>query len=359
MQRQQWTRNGKSLRPSQHGMWEKSRAKRRSQRGTENNNKVHFASLMDLRHLKTSEIRHLKNAELETKHKGRVVFRGDIVKDDSGAYAVFTEHGSSASQMTASKVMDVTARQAADAIGVHPGKNRGCSTRMRRTSSGCSICLHQVKMKDTPSLWMFPKSECPDIWIRLPRHTLRKSWSMKEDSVVPLERNLCGHLLAGWERQFEKVLLENGGKSSKLGMLIRQQRVRTILVCVMWAISKWQERNKIWTHCGRYLWKTLIWENQHHSLTMIIWAALNEKAKQAKILLTTTGMCCESRMSAGGIEKYLIQRNMKRSFPHGPMTWKVMQRNAWKDTANLRTKEFNSYTKSQLHVFTTTNSKKK
>ena len=48
--------------------------------------KVHFASLMD--------ICHQKNAELETKHqkyKGRVVLRGDIVKDDSGSYAVFTE----------------------------------------------------------------------------------------------------------------------------------------------------------------------------------------------------------------------------------------------------------------------------
>ena len=46
---------------------------------------------------------HLKNAELEAKHqkyKGRVVLRGDIVKDDSGSYAVFTEQGSSASQMT-------------------------------------------------------------------------------------------------------------------------------------------------------------------------------------------------------------------------------------------------------------------
>ena len=32
---------------------------------------------------------------------------GDIVKDDSGAYAVFTEQGLSASQMTAAKVMDV------------------------------------------------------------------------------------------------------------------------------------------------------------------------------------------------------------------------------------------------------------
>ena len=79
--------------------------------------KVHFASLMD--------ICHLKIAELEAKHqkyKGRVVFGGHIVKDDSGSYAVFTEQGSSASQMTAAKVMDIISRlsgcagQAADAV---------------------------------------------------------------------------------------------------------------------------------------------------------------------------------------------------------------------------------------------------
>ena len=71
------------------------------------------------------DICHLKNAELEAKHqkyKGRVVLRGDIVKYDSGSYAVFTEQGSSASQMTAAKVMDIISRlpgcdgQAADAV---------------------------------------------------------------------------------------------------------------------------------------------------------------------------------------------------------------------------------------------------
>ena len=47
-----------------------------------------------------------KNAELEPKYqkyKGRVVLRGDMVKDDSGSCAVFTEQASSASQMTAEK----------------------------------------------------------------------------------------------------------------------------------------------------------------------------------------------------------------------------------------------------------------
>ena len=127
---------------------------------------------------------HLKNAELETKHqkyKGRIVLRGGIVKDDSGSYAVFTEQASSASQMTATKVMDIIsklpscARQAADAL---------------------SVKIH-VKMEDASKLLKIPESECPDIWIRLPRHKWPQSWSSMEDPVVPLERNLYSHPLAG------------------------------------------------------------------------------------------------------------------------------------------------------------------
>ena len=59
------------------------------------------------------------------KYKGHVVLRGDIVKDDSGSYAVFTEQGSSASQMTAAKIMDIISRLpgcdglAADAVSAY------------------------------------------------------------------------------------------------------------------------------------------------------------------------------------------------------------------------------------------------
>ena len=126
----------------------------------------------------------LKNAELEAKHqkyKGRVVLQGDIAKDDSGSDAVFTEQGSSAPQMTAAKVMDIISRlpgcdgQAADAVSAYT----------------------QVKLEDAPKLLKIPKSECPDIWIRLPRHIKPKSWSSIEDPVVFLERNLYGHPLVG------------------------------------------------------------------------------------------------------------------------------------------------------------------
>ena len=124
-------------------------------------------------------------------------------QDNSESYAVFTEQGSSASQMTAAKIMDIISRllgcdgQAADAVSIYT----------------------QVKMEDAHKLLKIPKSECPDIWIRLPRHKWPKSWSGMEDPVVPLERNLYGHPLAGllWERQFEKILLKHGWEKFQIG----------------------------------------------------------------------------------------------------------------------------------------------
>ena len=71
---------------------------------------------------------HFTNWELDPKfhkYEGRCVLRGDTVKDDSESYAVFTEQGSSASQMTAAKVMDIISRlpgcagQAADAVSAY------------------------------------------------------------------------------------------------------------------------------------------------------------------------------------------------------------------------------------------------
>ena len=97
--------------------------------------------------------------------------------------------------MTAATVMDVISRlsccegQAADAVSAKT----------------------EVKMEDAPKLLKNPKSECPDIWIRLPRQKRHKSWSSMEDPVVPFERNLYGHPLTGllWERQFDKIPLKN------------------------------------------------------------------------------------------------------------------------------------------------------
>ena len=96
----------------------------------------------------------------------------DIVEDDSGAYAVFTEQGSFASQMAGAEV--------------------------------------QVKMEDAPRLLKILESKCPDVSIRRPRPNWLKSWANIEDLVVFLQRNLFGHPSAGllWKREFEEVLLD-------------------------------------------------------------------------------------------------------------------------------------------------------
>ena len=62
----------------------------------------------------------------------------------------------------------------------------------------------------------------------------------------------------------------------------------------------------------------------------------------------------ESRISAWTIEKYQKQkprRNlMPKRYPHGPMTWKVMPRNACKDIANWQIKRRNNFSKSRRHA---------
>ena len=112
--------------------------------------KVHFASLMDLCHL--------KNLEVEPqfqKCKGRVVLRGDIVKDDSGSYAVFTEQGSSACHITGAKVMDIISRlpgcsgQAADEVSAHTQVKMDSITDDNRKSHG--LCIKASRMFRTSS----------------------------------------------------------------------------------------------------------------------------------------------------------------------------------------------------------------
>ena len=88
--------------------WELTKVKNQTEVIDDVKNKditVQFTSVKD--------VCQLEKAEWETKHqkyKGRIVLRAGIEKDDSDSYAIFTEQGSSPSQMTAEKVMDIISR---------------------------------------------------------------------------------------------------------------------------------------------------------------------------------------------------------------------------------------------------------
>jgi hypothetical protein len=79
-------------------------------RNLKDNEIAHFGSLMDLCHEKNSQM-----APEFRRYKGRVVFRGDQVKqadsDSWGAYkAVFSEQGTGASHMAGAKLTDMVGR---------------------------------------------------------------------------------------------------------------------------------------------------------------------------------------------------------------------------------------------------------
>ena len=197
MQRQQWIKMEKDWDYPSVAVGESQKQEGGHKRDTKNGNTVHFTSLMDSCHLKNANM-----GPQFQKYKGRVVLRGDIVKDDSRANAVF-EQSSSASQMTAAKVMDVIARlpdcdgQAADAISADT----------------------QVKLEDAPRSLKIRKSACPEIWIRLPRHKLTKS---KEILLTPLfllrETFTETHLLTYCERGNSKKYCWNlDGKKYQIG----------------------------------------------------------------------------------------------------------------------------------------------
>ena len=155
---------------------------------------------------------HVKNAELEPqfqKYKGRVVLRGDTVKDDSGAFAVFTEQGSSASQMMGAKVMDIIARlpdcdgQASDAVSAFspvkmedaPRLLQNSKVRMSRYMDTSSTTLsgqkHEKYEDPSGSSWeKFVRT--PTCWSLVGKAISRKfCWNLKLEKVPNWEMPVC------------------------------------------------------------------------------------------------------------------------------------------------------------------------
>ena len=130
-------------------------------------------------------------------------------------------------------------------------------------------------MEDAHKLLKIPKSECPDIWTRPPRHKWPKSWSSMDDPVVPLERNLYGIL---WQDYYGKGNLRKSYRSMAGGEL-QIGNVSLFIVKKDYSYQYWLERNKILIRCGKYPTKKSIWENQHLSWITYAWAALKGNVK--------------------------------------------------------------------------------
>ena len=143
---------------------------------------IHLGSLMAFCHIKNYQL-----GEDQWSFKGRVVFRGDNVKDENGQFAVFSEQGANASHLMAARMVDAVAHM--------PG--------MGGEDSDATGAYTQIYLG----------KDCPQTWIELPRDQWHDSWRGKYTRpVVVLKRNLYGHPLAGlyWFLHCEKQVQRCG-----------------------------------------------------------------------------------------------------------------------------------------------------
>ena len=305
---------------------------------------VHFASLTDLCHLKKSELEHRFQ-----KYKGRVVLRGDIVKQ--WFWFVCSVHWT--------RIFSVPN----DSRKSHGHKIQ--IARVHRTSSGCSTCLYpgqngrctniieNSKVRMSRYLDTSTEAQMAQIMVQYgrPSRSSRKDFVRSSSGRTDMGKTIQGSSF--WNTV---------GKSFKLGMFICQPRKRTILVCV----------------CGRYklagkaenlgpTWKILMKDVDPEEPTSFLdHVYLGCTQRECTInceIETNYRDMFESRISAGAKEKLPTWASGKpdteiissRSYD----VEKVMQRNVWKYIANLRIKRLNNYTKSQRHAWMTINLKKK
>ena len=191
-------------------------------------------------------------------------------------------------------------------------------------------------MDAAAKLLKIPKSECPDIWIRLSRHKWPKSWSSME--VDPLERNLCGHPSAALlcKRQLGKVLLELDRETVpnwECFFVHRDTRLfLSVYVDDIKLAGKKQNLDPMW----KILNKEVDLENQHHSLIMFAWVALKVNVKQAWILLKITETCSNPEFPQEEQKNY--QALTYRRFRRCPTIWKVKPKSVWNDIVNSTNK---------------------
>ena len=212
-------------------------------------------------------------------------------------------------------------------------------------------------MEDAHKLLKIPKSECPDIWIRLPRHKWPKSWSSMEDPVVPLERNLYGHPLAGllWERQFEKVLLKHGWEKIPNWECLFVHREKGLFLSVYVDDIKLAGKK----HNIDPMWKVLNKEvdlgEPTSFLDHVYLGCTQRQCEVSQDIVDNYRTMFESRISAGG--KLPFPQNIRISSWSYDMV--VMQRSVWNDIVSWRTRRHSNSTKYLLHASMTTTSKRK
>ena len=145
--------------------------------------RIHLGDLLTI-----CSIKHFELSEIFHKWKGRICFRGDVVKDEEGAVAIFQEL--SASPIA---VQDANANLA---YGAMPGNKTTQTDAIRAYIQSLLKSKHKT-------------------WVSIPKPLWHKSWHGKfKRPMCLLSKALYGHPESGahWERHLTAAVIACGGK---------------------------------------------------------------------------------------------------------------------------------------------------
>ena len=201
--------------------------------------------------------------------------------------------------MTAAKVIDVISRlpgcdgQTADATSAHT----------------------QEKWKMLHNYWKFPNRNVQTFGFVYRSTKWPKSWSSMEDPVVPLERNLYGHPLAGllWARQFEKVLLKHGWENIPNWECLFVHREKGLFLSVyvddIKLAGKKQNIDPMW----KVLNKEVDLGEPTSFLDHVFLGCTQRQCERSKDIVDNYIVMFESRIFAGRTEKLPFPQNLRIS----------------------------------------------
>ena len=290
------------------------------------------------------DICHLKNAELEAKHqkyKGRVVLRGDIVK----TIQVLLHYSPNKDLQHLNWQRLRSWISFPDCLDAHYKQQT-------------QYQLNPGKMEDAHKWLKIPKSECPDIWIRLPRHKWQKI-------MVQYGRPSCSSWAESVWSSFgtivvRKAIWENYigtrlGKKFPIGIASSYTAKKNILICVCgWHQIGWKETT-YWSDVEST--KQRSWFGRHHSLICISGMYSKTMWNKQRYCWQLQNTCLNPEFLQEQLRNYHARKICV--FLRGPTIWKVMPRNLWNDIVSWRTKRLNNSLKYQLLALTTIISKKK
>ena len=303
---------------------------------------VHFASLMD--------ICHLKNAALEAKHQKyecRVVLRGVVEK---GRFWLLRS-------IHRTRIFSISNDSPPKSWISSPDCQVAMDKQLTRY-----LLIPKWKWKMLTNYWKFQNRSVQTFGFVYHDTNGQKHGPVWKTQSFLLKRNLYGHplsrLLRGksnWRKSYWNTV---GWKFPIVNAYSYTVGKRILLICV----CGWHQKLAGKKRNINPMWKVLNKEvdlGEPTSLLDHVYLGCTQRQREiSKDIVDNYRIMFESRISAGGTEKNYDARKIW-VFLHGLMIWKVMPRNVWNDFVSWQTRRLNNSTKYQLHALTTIISKKK